>query len=74
MLLIAAVVVAVATLVRRWRRADLIIVASVLTGVVIIGLVGLTIVALLLAVAAAIGMTFLLRHVWSAPAGARASG
>ena len=73
-LLIAAVAATVATLKRRWQRGDVIIVASVLVGAIVIGLVGLTIVALLLAVAAAIGMTFLLRHVWSAPAGARASG
>ena len=68
-ILIAAVAVAVAMLIRHWRRADLIVVAAVLTGVVIIGLLGLTIVSLLLAVAAAVGTGFLLRHVWSAPAG-----
>ena len=67
-ILIAAVAVAVAVLIRHWRRADLIVVAAVLTGVVIIGLLGLTIVSLLLAVAAAVGTGFLIRHVWTAPA------
>ena len=36
-------------LIRHWRRSDLLVVAAVLTGVVIIGLLGLTIVSLLLA-------------------------
>ncbi len=67
-ILIAAVAVAVAVLIRHWRRADLIVVAAVLTGVVIIGLLGLTVVSLLLAVAAAVGTGFLIRHVWTAPA------
>ncbi len=63
-LVLATLVAAGTVLIRRWRRRDLIIVASVLAGVLFLGILGLTIVSMLLAVAVAAGVAIVTTRFW----------
>ncbi len=67
--LVLALGVAVLSVLRRHRqRADLVAAAAVLTGVLVVGLVGFSIGALLLAVVLAVACVFALGRWWPAPA------
>jgi hypothetical protein len=65
-LVVAAAAALIALLRRHWRRTDLVAVGAVLAGVVVIGLLGLNLGALLLAIVAAGVVVFALNRWWPA--------
>jgi hypothetical protein len=71
-LVVAALVALVALFRRHWRRSDLVAVGAVVAGVIVLGLLGLSIGALVLAIVAGGVVVFSLNRWWPAPAPAPA--
>jgi hypothetical protein len=67
-LVVAALVALIALFRRHWRRSDLVAVGAVVAGIVVLGLLGLTIGGLVLAIVAAGVVVFALNRWWPAPA------
>ena len=68
LILLAGAVVALIAFFRRDRqRGDLLLIAAVVAGVVVVGLMGLSIVSLLLGIAVAVAVPFAVRQFWPEP-------
>jgi hypothetical protein len=67
-LLVAAAVAVIAMFRRHWRRSDLVAVAAVVAGVLVLGLLGLSIVGLIVALVAAGVVVYVLNRWWPEPA------
>jgi hypothetical protein len=66
-LLVAAVVALIAFFRRDRQRSDLLTIAAVVAGVVVVGLLGLSIWSLLLGIVVGVAVPFMARQVWPAP-------
>jgi hypothetical protein len=66
-LIIAALVALIALFRRHWRRSDLVAVGAVVAGVAVLGLLGLSIGALVVAIVAAAVVVFALNRWWPTP-------
>jgi hypothetical protein len=65
-LLVGAVVALIAFFRRHRQRRDVVLIGAVLAGVIVVGLLGFSIWALLIGILAGVGVVFLLRELWPA--------